>query len=163
MKKIEENSIGSRLKFARQKARLNQQFIADRLGVSKRTYIKYEQNESPIKKPMVKEVAEICEVSSDWLLTGQEPISGQNQESPRQQQAKNKKGLNSAENADFEVEAIKTTQTGNLGEENDEMYRLKFEEAQEKIIRLLEENADLKRLLIGKDNEKKAGKIRKTR
>ena len=101
--------------------------------------------------------------SLDWLLTGQKPISEQNQESPRQQQAKNKKGLNSAENADFEVKAIKTTQTGNLGEENDEMYRLKFEEAQEKIIRLLEENAELKRLLISRSDEKKAGKIRKTR
>lgn len=58
------------MRYAREKARLGQQKIADSIGVSKRTYIKYEQNESKIKKPMVKEIAEICNIAPDWLLTG---------------------------------------------------------------------------------------------
>ena len=94
MKKIEENSVGARMRYAREKARLGQQEIADGIGVSKRTYIKYEQNESPTKKPMLKEVAVICAVSSQWLLTGSDEHKPTYPAFPKPSHPENKEGSN---------------------------------------------------------------------
>lgn len=64
---------------------------------------------------------------------------------------------------DFLVTSVNPHIISNVSSEKEEdmMYREKFELAQQKIINLLEENADLKRLLISKGNEKKVGKTRK--
>ncbi len=64
---------------------------------------------------------------------------------------------------DFLVTSVNPHIISNVSSEKEEdmMYREKFELAQQKIINLLEENADLKRLLISKENEKKVGKTRK--
>ena len=44
-------------------------------------------------------------------------------------------------------------QNNEVSEEEEEMYRFKFEEAQKKIIALLEENSQLKDNLLKKDSQ----------
>ena len=74
MKNIEKNSLGYKIRYARDYARLTQAELAGRMGVSKRTVIKWEQNETTPKPPMVKEIAGITQTSSDWLLTASDAI-----------------------------------------------------------------------------------------
>ena len=64
---------------------------------------------------------------------------------------------------------INQTTTNDLRKESDEMYRLKFEDAQQRIITLLEEkdslrdeNAELRRIMADGGLEKKDGKQRKS-
>ena len=64
---------------------------------------------------------------------------------------------------DFLVTSVNSNIISNVSSEKEEdmMYREKFELAQQKIINLLEENSELKRLLTNSGFEKKVGKTRK--
>lgn len=123
MKKVETNSIGYRIRQARERARTSQEELAKMLDVSKRTLIGWEKNERNPKDAMLQLIA-------DATTTGIESLLAQS------------------------VNAINTTE-----ERKEDMYRAKYEQAQQEIINLLKENAKLKDKLLGKpqpSKEKKA-------
>jgi transcriptional regulator with XRE-family HTH domain len=123
LKKVETNSIGYRIRQARERARTSQEELAKMLDVSKRTLIGWEKNERNPKDAMLQLIA-------DATTTGIESLLAQS------------------------VNAINTTE-----ERKEDMYRAKYEQAQQEIINLLKENAKLKDKLLGKpqpSKEKKA-------
>ena len=84
MKKIEKKSMGYRLRFARNQAGLRQQSLADKLEISKRTLINWEQNQSAPSDPMVNKIAKITSCCPDQLL-GFFPIESLENENKRLQ------------------------------------------------------------------------------
>jgi transcriptional regulator with XRE-family HTH domain len=68
MKKYIE--IGSRLRKLR--AHLSQKKFAEQLGIPFRTYQRYETGERIPKGPALQEIAEVCDVTTDYILTGDE-------------------------------------------------------------------------------------------
>ena len=65
-------TLGERIALARKKAGLSQEQLGDRLGVSRQAVSKWESDQT---NPDVAYVAQMCrllEVSSDWLLLGEE-------------------------------------------------------------------------------------------
>ena len=63
--------LGERLKKAREYAGLSQEALAKKLKIGKRTLIDYEKGASEPKVSIVKNIAEICNVNTNWLLTGE--------------------------------------------------------------------------------------------
>ncbi|GMA64717.1 helix-turn-helix transcriptional regulator [Alicyclobacillus fastidiosus] len=72
--------IAKRLANLRRKHRYTQQQIADYLGISRGAYANYEiGNREPDASTLAK-LAQMLEVSTDWLLTGKEPTSSPSEE-----------------------------------------------------------------------------------
>ncbi len=61
-------SIGNRIKLLRGK--LSQAKFAEKLGTSLRAYQLYEAGDRAPKEPTLQKIAQICDVTVDWLLTG---------------------------------------------------------------------------------------------
>ena len=68
MKKVETNSIGYRIRQARDKARISQDDLSKRLGVSKRTLISWEKNERNPKDAMLQLIADATATGVESLL-----------------------------------------------------------------------------------------------
>ncbi|MBB6633604.1 helix-turn-helix domain-containing protein [Cohnella thailandensis] len=64
-------SFGSRLKQARNGKQWTQNQVADKLGIDFTTISKYENDRSQPDNDVLRELADIYEVSIDWLLTGE--------------------------------------------------------------------------------------------
>lgn len=64
------SAIGDRLRAARVRSGMSQQEIADKIGVSTRTYIRYEGGETEPTVQAISVIAELCGVDSAWLATG---------------------------------------------------------------------------------------------
>lgn len=61
--------LGNTLKTARKAKGLTQQDVADRLGVHRTTYTKYETNVAEPSLALLRELAVLLEVSADELLS----------------------------------------------------------------------------------------------
>jgi transcriptional regulator with XRE-family HTH domain len=61
-------TLGERLKLCRQADNLTQTDIAKRLGVTLRSYQYYEKDEHPIPSDTLLKIANVFDVSLDWLL-----------------------------------------------------------------------------------------------
>lgn len=68
----ERVSLENRLKSARKKAGLTQDELAELAGISKRALVGYEKNAEKIQVGVLCKIAEICNISLIWILTGQE-------------------------------------------------------------------------------------------
>lgn len=64
--------LGSRLKKARKKLRLTQKQVADKIGIDDTTISKYENDKSEPDIETLKKLANLYEVSPQWLLVGYE-------------------------------------------------------------------------------------------
>lgn len=67
-------TVGERIKLARQGKRYNQQNLAEKLGVKTSTVGGYEIGRSNPSLEVLARISDICEVSIDWLVKGQENI-----------------------------------------------------------------------------------------
>ncbi len=63
-------NIGDRICRVRRDRKLSQSDIADALGISTRTYQRFEKN--PEELDRIRQVASLLDVSYDWLLTGKD-------------------------------------------------------------------------------------------
>lgn len=62
-------TVGERLKYLRDKKRLTQTEIADQLGISQSTYVRYEQNKiKRYKEDVFEKLAEMLGTTSGYLL-----------------------------------------------------------------------------------------------
>ena len=62
-------TVGERLKYLREKKRLTQTDIAEQLGISQSTYVRYEQNKiKRYKEDIFEKLAEILASTSAYLL-----------------------------------------------------------------------------------------------
>lgn len=68
MKKVETNSIGYRIRQARERARISQEELAKMLDVSKRTLIGWEKNERNPKDAMLQLIADATAIGVESLL-----------------------------------------------------------------------------------------------
>ena len=68
MKKIDENSIGYRIRVLRRQKGYSQQELADTLSKSLRTIQKYETGEIEISISMINELAKVLDTTSTYLL-----------------------------------------------------------------------------------------------
>ena len=66
-------NLGERLKELRKRERLTQEMVADKLKISRSRYANWENNESSPGYSMLKKLAQIYDVSVDYLLNG-EPL-----------------------------------------------------------------------------------------
>lgn len=62
--------IGDRIKEARNYVGFNQNTLAEKLGISKRTMLNYEKNEQEPTASTIIKIAKYCNVNEMWLLTG---------------------------------------------------------------------------------------------
>ncbi|WP_052476158.1 helix-turn-helix domain-containing protein [Cohnella kolymensis] len=65
------NTFGTRLKQARTRKKLTQNEVAEKLGIDYTTISKYENNKSQPDNEILRELADMYEVSLDWLILGQ--------------------------------------------------------------------------------------------
>jgi transcriptional regulator with XRE-family HTH domain len=65
------STFGTRLKQARTQKKLTQNEVADKLGIDYTTISKYENNKSQPDNEILRELADMYEVSLDWLILGQ--------------------------------------------------------------------------------------------
>ena len=65
-----DSSLGIRIRFCRDTARLSQEALAGRLGVTQRTIIKWEKDETIPKLPVLKEISEITGFHYEWINEG---------------------------------------------------------------------------------------------
>lgn len=65
------STFGTRLKQARTRKKLTQNDVADKLGIDYTTISKYENNKSQPDNEILRELADMYEVSLDWLILGQ--------------------------------------------------------------------------------------------
>lgn len=72
------NTLGERLKIARQKKGLKQTDVMRRVNINNKTLSGYENNVSDPDTNTLTVLAELYEVSYKWLLTGEGNISGNN-------------------------------------------------------------------------------------
>ncbi len=63
------STLGQRIAYAREAKGLKQDEVASRLGVSRSAYSFYETDRTPPKHLILKQMAEMFEVSEDWLGT----------------------------------------------------------------------------------------------
>lgn len=68
-------TLGERISLARKRAGLSQEQLGERLGVSRQAVSKWESSQSNPDVTYVAQMCRVLEVSSDWLLLGEE--SGQ--------------------------------------------------------------------------------------
>ena len=115
-----DSSLGIRIRFCRDTAKLSQDALADRLGVTQRTIIKWEKDETIPKLPVLKEISEITGFSYEWI--------------------------NEGKGEERKPKAVVT----NSETEDDRMLQRELLFAQRKIISLMEENALLKERLLEK-------------
>lgn len=64
--------IGTRIKESRENAGYTQDEFCIKINKSKRTLLNYEKNESEPTVSVALEIAKICNVDRNWLLTGEE-------------------------------------------------------------------------------------------
>lgn len=64
-------TFGKRLKQARSNKKLTQNEVAGKLGIDYTTISKYENNKSQPDNEILRELADLYEVSLDWLISGQ--------------------------------------------------------------------------------------------
>jgi len=69
-------TFGTRLKQARAKKHLTQNEVAGKLGIDYTTISKYENNKSQPDNEILRELADMYEVTLDWLISGQLGGSG---------------------------------------------------------------------------------------
>ncbi len=62
--------IGNRIKEARNHKGFSQELLSEKIGVSKRTLINYEQNDKEPTASTILNIAKHCTISEWWLLTG---------------------------------------------------------------------------------------------
>jgi len=62
--------LGNRIKRARNYKGFNQEVLSEKLGISKRTLINYEQNEQEPTATTILNIAKFCNINEAWLLTG---------------------------------------------------------------------------------------------
>lgn len=115
-----DSSLGIRIRFCRDTAKLSQEALAGRLGVTQRTIIKWEKDETIPKLPVLKEISEITGFRYEWINEGK----GEERKPE---------------------EAIV-----NSGEEEEMIYQKKYELLMEKHIAMMEENSILKEQLLKK-------------
>lgn len=79
----EQDLIGTRLKKAREKSRYTQKDAATKLGIHNSTLGKYELGEREADIETIKKIAELYEVSPQWILFGEDnkKAEGKNQDS----------------------------------------------------------------------------------
>ncbi len=68
---IQLMTFGLRLKQSRNKKQLTQTQVADRLGIDFTTISKYENDRSQPDNEILQKLANLYDVSVDWLLTGE--------------------------------------------------------------------------------------------
>mgnify|MGYP000642771965 CR=1 FL=1 len=68
-------SLGARLVIIRGEERLTQQSMADKFGVSTRTYQDFEHGKRPVPSDVLIEISEAFSVNLNWLLRGLETSS----------------------------------------------------------------------------------------
>ena len=68
-------SLGARLVVIRGEERMTQQRMADKFGVSTRTYQDFEHGKRPIPSDVLIEISEAYSVNLNWLLRGLETSS----------------------------------------------------------------------------------------
>lgn len=69
------NTLGERLKLARENKNLSQQEVAERAGMSQPTYYKIESGKTK-RTTYLNDLARVLSVSADWLATGQGSMHG---------------------------------------------------------------------------------------
>ncbi|MFS1512087.1 helix-turn-helix domain-containing protein [Chengkuizengella sp. SCS-71B] len=69
-------TFGARLKKARKNKQLIQSQVAERLGIDFTTISKYENDKSEPDNEILQKIADLYEVSIDWLLTGETNTKG---------------------------------------------------------------------------------------
>jgi len=62
--------IGNRIKEARNYKGFSQELLSEKIGVSKRTLINYEQNDKEPTATTILNIAKYCTINEWWLLTG---------------------------------------------------------------------------------------------
>lgn len=68
---VEYKEMGQRIRKARkEKTKLNQEEMADRLGTSRSTYAQYEAGRTPIQTRHIPEFCSLTNTRSEWILTG---------------------------------------------------------------------------------------------
>ncbi len=60
-------TIGERIKFVRKKKPMTQSFLADLLGVDRRTIINWESNETEPSREMIERLADVLGTSKDYI------------------------------------------------------------------------------------------------
>lgn len=63
-------TIGERIKFVRKKKPMTQSFLADLLGVDRRTIINWESNETEPSREMIERLADVLGTSKDYIMYG---------------------------------------------------------------------------------------------
>ena len=115
-----DSSLGIRIRFCRDTAKLSQEALAGRLGVTQRTIIKWEKDETIPKLPVLKEISEITGFRYEWINEG------------KGEERKPKEAI------------------VNSSEEEEMIYQKKYELLMEKHIAMMEENSILKEQLLKK-------------
>src|SRR5690606_23752258 len=69
---MDKNGLGNRLRKAREKSRLTQKYVADKIGIHNSTLGKYELGEREPDLEIIKQLAEIYDVYPVWLILGPE-------------------------------------------------------------------------------------------
>lgn len=65
---IPEIALGRRIQKERERQRLSQEYMADKLGISQSTYSRYETGESEVRNERLLQIADILDVSLLSLL-----------------------------------------------------------------------------------------------
>ena len=67
-------TLGDRIRRARESANMTQEAASERISVTSRTLIRYEQGKSVPKEYVLRELSELTGVRIDWLKTGEGPM-----------------------------------------------------------------------------------------
>ena len=59
---------GDRLRFLREKIKLTQEELAEKIGIKRDRYAKYETGENPVPGNLIVKLADLFQVSTDYLL-----------------------------------------------------------------------------------------------
>jgi transcriptional regulator with XRE-family HTH domain len=89
-----------RLTIARSEAKLSQKDLSGAVGVSRETIINWEKGTTQPSPINIKDIAHKCNVSEDWLLTGQDP----HPKNPKSKIVQNPEGLMTESQKDQMIE-----------------------------------------------------------
>ncbi|GMX60811.1 hypothetical protein Elgi_07910 [Paenibacillus elgii] len=69
------STVSERLRYARERINFKQKDVSERTGINNKTLSRYENGGSEPDINTLRVLADLYEVSLDWILTGKEPVT----------------------------------------------------------------------------------------
>ncbi|WP_025849344.1 helix-turn-helix domain-containing protein [Paenibacillus ehimensis] len=69
------STVSERLRYARERINFKQKDVSERTGINNKTLSRYENGGSEPDINTLRILADLYEVSLDWILTGKEPVT----------------------------------------------------------------------------------------